>query len=368
MKRYIPPYTPETDATKEYDTQNFSSTFLEMEATVDMREPGEEVPPTEPEDEEQQREAFRTYSFATRPLGLSADELAADEDDESPTFEGTNLPSIPSSHSLAAPTAESPLPSAGHTPKAVTHSESDLLTPIASSHHLQLNHEQEPRASSQEGVRRADGDIEVFVQNGDPGEGEDDWERVEGTPGGEAPNGNRANTLFARGVVDRYKLSVLKRKDSTLRRSASTLRMGSVRRSSGPEELSKSSSRLQLRTKLRVKPRHSKGSTPPPRAFSNSVGRSDSGLSTNNTPSDTSAASSPLVSPTASNSSIPPKEAIARGPSLSASAASVRSVSPVKGSKQSLNQEERRGVRHMATSSTEALKSWIQKASPPNDR
>lgn len=355
---------------------------------MDMRE-GEEIVEEPLEALQQRDEAFRTYSFVTRPPRFSGDDLAEDdrEEQEEQRREACNnssdagtpiaglnkaLPAAPSSKSLSMKLSDSLSDSLsasysdGNTPVGATGSEDGVQTPVALSR-LEPDDDVTSPDQSHPLIQEHSAGVEDMPDScrsqniNEEAKEEDDWERVEDTAGAEAQNGSRAATLFARGVVDRYRMNVLRHKDSALSRSTSSLRLGSRRRSAGPEDVNMDNKRL---LKLRLKPRSSRGSTPPFSMFGTSGDRSNSGLSPSYVTSGSSATSSPLASPSASTSSIAGNSAVPPSSSMSASTpASNRSTSPTKARHPKTGNENKQTVRikSLAATSTEALKSWIHK-------
>ena len=76
----------------------------------------------------------------------------------------------------------------------------------------------QPRRREKSGVPALDRHLSQVIDEEDPGtvteRDDDDWDFVE-TPGGEDRNGAKGTSLFARGVVDRYRLAVFRKASSS---------------------------------------------------------------------------------------------------------------------------------------------------------
>lgn len=263
-KRYIPPYIPPIDPLNETDTQNFDEAFLDMQPTIkdgpDEEEENEEKeiktgedvtsngaeddhasPKTdgngevshEKSDSADSKSLFDGYSFRGRrdsesihtvlSSGPSEPEKEESEDEESAARAAVAAlarlereassgdVSSSANSSSTRPTSGAPTSISGRTSDSEDTPMSTSSSSNASNPLIQTT--KPPRASSglpvtHETIAEADGDIEE-------GEEEDDWDMVDGSVEKleSEMNGGKGANLFARGVVDTYRL--LRRQDSS---------------------------------------------------------------------------------------------------------------------------------------------------------
>lgn len=149
---------------------------------------------------------------------------------------------------------------------------------------------------------------------------DDDWDFIE-RPGGEEVNGQRGTSLFARGVVDRYRLAVFSRKQSPLTQRAMPRSVSGLS-SAAESDAADSPTRRGRSTGLSLKSKTFLRAKSPPSTFSSSTSRSFS-----NTGTSTSLSSIGLLTPS-------PSAPV--GQSLRSKQSST-SVAPSSSSDQSLN-------------------------------
>ncbi|KAL7412138.1 hypothetical protein BDY24DRAFT_110173 [Mrakia frigida] len=245
-KRYIPPYTPPTDPLNETDTQNFDSAFLDMVPSVGGdAETGEGLASTPSaatqaaaSRADDRASLFDGYSYRERDAAsilLEEDEPLSPVDRASgelmrSSFEQGGFTSNETRRSIDALTSEPTEPSppnndststineesASSNAPSTVDSSSEAISPSVSPelHPSRLPSQQHHRQRS--GIPALDrglpSDIEAEEDEDDE---DDDWDLVEKPRDGRGEqNGSRGTTLFARGVVDRYRLGVLKKKES----------------------------------------------------------------------------------------------------------------------------------------------------------
>jgi hypothetical protein len=268
------------DDSLEYDIQNFDDTFLAMEPTVkegppvdgqDSTDPDATITATEPISPE----AFSGYDFKDRDL---VSVVMEDDEDEvaqlgRPSIEqamqqaeiepnSTDGPAEPvkgvelvDNTSTVVPTR---LPSNGTAPSASLPSRLNDATLKRARHSKELSgidaldrqFELTRSTTNTTATDTATDDLDID---------DDEWDMIDQDQNGIAANGRRArDTFFARGVVDRYKLAVLKRRESSkLRRSPSSSlifgrRINSIEED-GPPTASRSLGNLKSRFRVRPK-------------------------------------------------------------------------------------------------------------------
>ncbi|KZW00484.1 kinase-like protein [Exidia glandulosa HHB12029] len=150
---------------------------------------------------------------------------------------------------------------------------------------------------------------------------DDDWDFIE-MPGGEDYNGQRGTSLFARGVVDRYRLAVFSRKGSPLTSRTVPRSVSGISSADSDVVASDSPTRRGRSTGLSLKTKTFLRAKSPPSTFSSSTSRSFS-----NTGNSTSVSSIGLLTP---SPSVPLGQSLRTKPSST-------SVAPSSSSDQSLN-------------------------------
>lgn len=223
------PYIPPTDASLDIDTQNFDDQFLAMEPNL-----VEEAPDTEgPEPSHEWHRAFDAYNFRDDQIVSTAEIAAPSASDrcESPAavdpldvpLPESPAPSTRSGTSMDAQT-ETPSESSRSLHTMSTSSKSDVVegtAPNASPTAALL--ERIETIAHDDGVK-ASRHSRDLVRPPKPN-ADEDWDLLEGNSG-YAYNGQRE---AGRGLIDRYRLAIIRRKESTVKRRASAL----VRRASG---------------------------------------------------------------------------------------------------------------------------------------
>jgi hypothetical protein len=232
-KRYIPPYIPPTDKSLEYDFQNFDANFLEMDPA--LRAEGastsgdSETDATEKDGViEADANAFDGYLYKHHDI-VSVHEPDASEmggshgESEQNTNEvatGDTEPSSPS-NSDTSTEMEDPVPDTTVTPTPTVEAATAMLQRIQALTNEAAASNVKTSRHSREIMNRGSMDRLSMdrLSRTMASEDDDEWDIVEDNPDAVATTGR--DTLFARGVVDKYRLAVLKRRESTVRRKPS---------------------------------------------------------------------------------------------------------------------------------------------------
>ncbi|KAA1105606.1 hypothetical protein PGT21_012990 [Puccinia graminis f. sp. tritici] len=219
-KRYIPPYVPAVNPNDATDTQNFDETFLAMEPTYvqddDPPHPSAEEKKNEESEEGAGEDGDDPDGGKVEPQG-AVDENGQDvfdgysylapsherdsiilEDEEDASSVGCDPDADDAAPPQSASEATDPVPSALQSPSKDKPPSSHPATTIV------VNESEEPDlpASNDEDEAEEDWDVVVTPENGQS----DLNGRLGKKPG---------NTLFARGVVDKYKLRMRKLNESS---------------------------------------------------------------------------------------------------------------------------------------------------------
>ncbi|KAH7101432.1 hypothetical protein BKA62DRAFT_618855 [Auriculariales sp. MPI-PUGE-AT-0066] len=258
------------------------------------------------EDEEHELDDLTNVTNTATPS--IADMPYVETDDEAPLPEGAKTPQAtatpPPEHVTAAQDVSTPTPQVNPTdkqlgarPAALAHDASTTTTttttttkrpatgkstekapptapvakPVASAKQPRKARAERSGIAALDKRLNANEDEEEYVTEHE----DDDWDFIE-KPGGEEVNGPRGNSLFARGVVDRYRLAVFTRKSSPhpaqrpVPRSVSSI---SAAESDTPPASETSTRRgrtagLGLKTRTFLRPKS------PPSTFSSSTSRS----------------------------------------------------------------------------------------------
>lgn len=190
QKRYMPPFVPTLDSANPADTSNFDPAFLAQEAQVgELGEEGTDGPlrpegEPEPAFDEDGQDVFDGYTYDPR---MDGEPEYQDEEEETPSGlpdSGARTPTELAAVKVATVNGDSLKPDQPSEPSG--------LEPV-------LQHD--PRSS---GITHEP----MLIEEDEEGADEDDWEHILGVEG-EARNGGRGATLFARGVKDRYKMLAL---------------------------------------------------------------------------------------------------------------------------------------------------------------
>jgi hypothetical protein len=369
-KRYIPPYIPTLNPDDEADTSNFDAVFLEMEPELDKPEQGEALAAAagtgaaedekvdetsgsadERADKDRQtiplaatdengQDVFDGYSFKGRDVDESIMEYDEEEEDDydASSVSGRRVPDevMDEEEEEDAGVTTSSMQTASTRP--TSDGTGNVGSPNAPATDAAGRRRHARRSAELASLMETDGSSQAAggasggaggVVGGE-GAGEDDssavdddfddWDMVE-TPGGDAAeerNGRKANTLWARGVRDRYKLQLL----PVAVRGVTSSRPSNKRQASAPFIGAKfaafsaaatpiasspgggwdwTESRVSSRSS--VTPAHSGSEStesPPPKLFSRRSAllrsRSDGGSKMGNSPGETAAASSSLNS------------------------------------------------------------------------
>jgi hypothetical protein len=222
-----PPYIPPTDKNLEYDVQNFDDSFLAMDLALKAEVTS---PSADSETEESDKEpivpaedAFDGYLYRHQDIisvfepEISVIAERTVEDEAQPGTTDTVETSSSSSPSNSEISVEDPVPDTTITSTPTVEAATAMLqriqaltTEAAEQKVKTSRHSREIMRGSVDRISRT-----IASEHHD----EDDWDIVEDVPEAVATNGR--DTLFARGVVDKYRLAVLKRRESTVRRKPS---------------------------------------------------------------------------------------------------------------------------------------------------
>lgn len=251
------PYTPPTDPLDETDTQNFDSAFLDMVPSVNgegetgeglASAPSAATAAAAAEANDDRASLFDGYSYRERDAAsilLEEDEPQSPIDRVSGDYGRTSFdnygahsrsPTAETRRSIDALTSDATGPPAPASPtnessSTVNEDSVSLDAPSTAADDSSTSEAIDPadpveaappRISSQQHRRQRSGipaldrglpsDIDADDDDDDE---EEDWDLVEKPRDGRGEsNGARGTTLFARGVVDRYRLGVLKKKES----------------------------------------------------------------------------------------------------------------------------------------------------------
>lgn len=229
------PYIPPTDASLDTDTQNFDDQFLAMEPKLVEEAANDDAP--EPSTE--WHRAFDAYNFRNDQILSVVDDVIASASAErckSPdAVDALNvpLPESPATSTRSARSRElrSLTPSESscsqHADSASTTSELAESAPTAAPSTALL--ERIETIAQDDNVKAARHSRDL-VRPPKPS-ADEDWDILEGDPGS-AYNGQRE---VGRGLIDRYRLAIIRRKESNVKRRASVL----VRRSSATSSSTK---------------------------------------------------------------------------------------------------------------------------------
>lgn len=272
-KRYIPPFIPPTDSSKDYDTQNFDKQFLELSPELGADAPEDPEAPLDDDKEGPKPDLiiddalFRDYVYkdrqimsvflsedeatlpprlvgvvgnaedgatpvATRPMEIEDEavddhEPPSDSNDDTTTSDGHEIgdDEMLTEHNGGDDDGERTLEPS--TPSAVTPQMLQRIQSIASADHIKASNRRSRdfttvgRASMEQLNKLTSPLSKADAGAAPPRMSEDaDWDLVDDRPEENAQNGT--DTFFGRGVVDRYKLAVLRRKESTIRRKQSS--------------------------------------------------------------------------------------------------------------------------------------------------
>jgi hypothetical protein len=231
----------EADAEERQDAGVVVESGLPVTPEEDVEEPPERLAGTEGLEEVMQR----LDEIVTPPREQTLDVVPEMDDSSTPTqTSGTPTPQGPSVSAPASvsvlpeiplPDVPPPLPIKGalKSSSEPQHQQSPrtstkvvtIVPPPAATAQQQVNAITTTRRREKSGVHALDRlrrqDIDADIERGsvterddeDDEDEDDDWDLVE-TPGGEDRNGAKGTSLFARGVVDRYRLAVFSRKAS----------------------------------------------------------------------------------------------------------------------------------------------------------
>jgi serum/glucocorticoid-regulated kinase 2 len=250
--RYIPPYTPPTDPENALDTQNFDDAFLDMAPTIDgdAGDEGLAAAPSAANAAAAAEMADRAslwggYSYRERDAasiftvgseqdgsyGRKSSELLRGSMDSSrlgvgpegyASLEGTlAAPAVPSDHPQqpsnddSLDTVDRPAPEASTT--SYSSLEESLQEPPISPVSVHANIGRTGIAAvDRDRLNSSDSEPDAGPVEADSNDDDDDgWDVIEKPRAGlQAENGLRAPTLFARGVIDRYRFGDLRRRES----------------------------------------------------------------------------------------------------------------------------------------------------------
>ncbi|KAI5479029.1 protein serine/threonine kinase [Pseudohyphozyma bogoriensis] len=203
--RYVPPFIPNLNPLDPTDTSQFDDTYTSQQPTVENENPpdapgaerDEPEGPPQPAFDDSGRDVFDGYSYFG---GRDADSIVCASDDE----DEAELGSIDVDHqedeagdtSLADTSMATDLTSTSFA------SDSTMATSAAGSPEVTLH--RQPSTVLHSVVEGPSSTESVNVDE----DHDSDWDVVETEVGGEARNGGKGTTLWARGVKDRYRLLV----------------------------------------------------------------------------------------------------------------------------------------------------------------
>ena len=212
-KRYMAPFVPEVGHPA--DTNNFDPLYLQMVPQVEdsgEEGPGQDREPPEGEPQagfdEHGQDVFDGYSYDPRMEGEP--EYAEDEDEvdtPSRSYQGSVVDKMQSSPETTFESSRSALAGLiSSTSTAAASHDSPKMDHTAPASPAVL----EPVAEDGPAKANGAGHSPMVIKEVDEVEemDDDDWEHVVVGGEGEARNGGRGATLFARGVKDRYKMLV----------------------------------------------------------------------------------------------------------------------------------------------------------------
>lgn len=260
-KRYIPPYIPPTNPLDETDTQNFDETFLDMKPVVNGGEEGEGDNEEEGEENGNEQKSGQTtkeieamvaarraasdgkslfdgYSFRGRKDSGSirssifsseqSDDILAPANNSANTTASTDSTSEPVSKKQVSEeddddaAARAAVAALDHLEREAALSEANLSNPPTPSRGgtkdetRSTSPTKQPRGASLQKTVKIDVQPATITE-ADREEEDDDWDMVDAPTTGEQYmseiNGGKGQNLFARGVVDTYRL--LRRQESS---------------------------------------------------------------------------------------------------------------------------------------------------------
>jgi hypothetical protein len=248
------PYIPPTDSSLEFDTSNFDKTFLTMDTNLKRDSVllnGQDA--SRKEASAFDDSTFAVYDYAER--GSDSD----DEDTPSPDFQSpsgrraslslsdddavesgsdtvsTSVSSLDIEDGLGVPAMqgipEEPEYEDLSTETATAYRTGDglpgkMIEQVVGQEHTSVILQRIQALTSEPGIkfssRHSREASRASVEHGRK-ESADDWTILDARPEGEAPNGRspRGQTLSARGVVDKYRLAIRKRRGAALRKKPS---------------------------------------------------------------------------------------------------------------------------------------------------
>ncbi|PWN33521.1 kinase-like protein [Meira miltonrushii] len=260
-KRYIPPYIPPTNPLDETDTQNFDETFLDMKPVVNGGEEGEGENDEEGEENGNEQKSGQTskdidamvaarraasdgkslfdgYSFRGRKDSGSirssifsseqSDDILAPANNSANTTASTDSTSEPVSKKHIVEeddddaAARAAVAALDHLEREAALSEANLSNPPTplrggtKDEARSASPTKPPRSATQQKTVKI-GVPPATITEADREEDDDDWDMVDAPTTGEQYmseiNGGKGQNLFARGVVDTYRL--LRRQESS---------------------------------------------------------------------------------------------------------------------------------------------------------
>ncbi len=278
------PYIPPMDDSLEYDIQNFDDTFLAMEPTVKEDataddEGGAADLETSEKVEPISQDAFDGYTFKDKDIvsvvaeGDEEEEIR-DSIDQILRTEGGEATLVPETITPIAPTPAETITPKETTPRRVIQPATSLPINLNRSSFRRSRHSHElsgidpldrdyqlNRSVSNATITTstedadADDDADIDIEVG--------WDIIDQDQQVAANGRKEKDTFFARGVVDRYKLAVLKRRESTVRKaSTSRLRISPSRAEFDEGHGGRSSSLGNLKSRFRVRTKVSKAVLP----------------------------------------------------------------------------------------------------------
>ncbi|KAI7967007.1 hypothetical protein MJO29_000284 [Puccinia striiformis f. sp. tritici] len=236
-KRYIPPYVPAVNPNDATDTQNFDETFLAMEPTYvqddDPPRPGTD----EKKNEENEQGSAEDADDPDRPVKIEP-QGAVDENGQD-VFDGYSYraPSQERDSIIMEDDEDGSVGGAGSGPEAedTTHVKSaSQATDSARSVSQSLSKSKVPSSHPSTTIVVNESEEPDLPTSNDEGEAEEDWDVVATPENGQSDLNGRlgkkpGNTLFARGVVDKYKLRMRKLNESSTPNAVGSLQTSSVR-------------------------------------------------------------------------------------------------------------------------------------------
>ena len=241
------PYTPPTDPSNETDTQNFDSAFLDMVPSVNGDgETGEglaSVPSAataaaaSANADDDRASLFDGYSYRERdaasilleedePLS-PVDRISAEHPRQTSQEDDHDRVTPSSQEALSADTLEETLSRDNDSSSTIHEDALSLTAPSTTADDSSASEAVDParlvplgsrsntHARQRSGIPALDRGLPSDLEDEEDSESDDEWDLIEKPRDGRAEsNGSRGTTLFARGVVDRYRLGVLKKKES----------------------------------------------------------------------------------------------------------------------------------------------------------